>query len=57
MTYTLYDKQGRIMETGEAKIACKDFAPFSGNIIPDNIKCAHYNAVSQMNTSLDLMDK
>jgi YD repeat-containing protein len=32
MTYTLYDEQSRIVETGQAKIACVPFfEPYSGN--------------------------
>ena len=42
MTYTLYDAQSRIMETGQAKIACDPyFAPFPGNTIPASYTCGY----------------
>jgi len=35
MSYTLYDPQGRIMETGQAKITCTYFAPIPIGTFPD----------------------
>jgi RHS repeat-associated protein len=43
MTYTLYDKQGRIVETGQAKIACTPyFPPYSSPNPYSQNPCTHY---------------
>jgi hypothetical protein len=43
MTYTLYDKQGRIIETGQAKIACTPyFPPYSSPNPYSSNPCSHY---------------
>ncbi|MBL7705486.1 MAG: hypothetical protein JNM21_08035 [Taibaiella sp.] len=42
MTYTLYDAQSRIMETGQAKIACDPyFPPFTGTTVPASYTCGY----------------
>ncbi len=43
MTYTLYDKQGRIVETGQAKMACSPyFEPYSSPTGLNNYSCSFY---------------
>jgi RHS repeat-associated protein len=45
MTYTLYDKQGRIMETGQAKISCTPyFDPYNSPDVPGTGPCTYYDA-------------
>lgn len=45
MTYTLYDKQGRIMETGQAIMACVPyFEPYSSPTGLNSNPCSHYIA-------------
>ncbi|MFA6057866.1 MAG: RHS repeat-associated core domain-containing protein [Taibaiella sp.] len=45
MTYTLYDRQGRIMETGQAKIACDPyFPPYPSPTDLGNNPCSYYVA-------------
>jgi hypothetical protein len=54
MTYTLYDRQGRIFETGQAKIACSWFAPIyhatADTVGPDN--CYYFDGVNHIVSSL-----
>ncbi|WP_157977300.1 RHS repeat domain-containing protein, partial [Taibaiella helva] len=43
MTYTLYDKQGRIMETGQAVMVCvPHFDPYPSPTNLTNEPCSHY---------------
>jgi hypothetical protein len=52
MTYTLYDNQGRIVETGQASIACLYFAPIC-NATPTTAApydCYHYDAIKHQVT-------
>jgi RHS repeat-associated protein len=42
MTYTLYDEQSRIIETGQAKVACAPyFVPLPSTTIPATYTCAY----------------
>jgi len=51
-TYTLYDKQGRIDQTGEVKIGCTWFAPYTGSPAGATNSCIFYDAGSGMITSV-----
>lgn len=43
MTYTLYDKQGRIVETGQARLACENyFEPFKSPADVGPYPCSYY---------------
>ena len=45
MTYTLYDKQGRIVETGQAKLACTPyFTPYNSPTGLGTPTCSYYVA-------------
>ncbi|KAA5532228.1 hypothetical protein F0919_15630 [Taibaiella lutea] len=53
MTYTLYDKQGRIVETGQAKVACPYFTPiYPATVSTVGPPCSYYDPVNHKITCL-----